>query len=225
MSQVQKQMLNEKQAIDQGFSHDILFQLLSTAEVYALGRNANRKFKGYEFFNSSSKSRSKLKDQFLIQTDTFKNSYLFYCGDHGEYNFPNNLDKQTIINLMMYWQSLVEEKDKKIYDKTINLLKKDNINNAIKVGHKKQKNNEDLNDVQMGNLCNIMTKVSYSNEALAENIKKNLNENGKYIGNVILGADSPIDSTIAKIYGTGDISNPVKGREYSKKIDENEEYN
>ena len=123
--QIKKQMLNEKQAIDQGFSHDILFQLLSTAEVYALGRNENRKFKGYEFFNSSSKPRSQLKDQFLIHTNTFRNSYLFYCNDHGEYNFPNNLDKRMIIDLMKYWKEFVEDKDKEIYDKTINLLNKD----------------------------------------------------------------------------------------------------
>lgn len=122
--QEQKEMLNEKQAIDQGFSHDILFQLLSTAELYALGKNGNRKFKGYEFFNSSSKSKSQLKDQFLIQTDTFRNSYLFYCNDHGDYNFPNNLDKKMVIDLMTYWKSFVEDKDKEIYDKTINLLNK-----------------------------------------------------------------------------------------------------
>lgn len=221
----QTQMLNEKQAIDQGFSHDILFQLLSTAELYALGKNENRKFKGYEYFNSSSKPKSLLKDQFIIQTNTFKNSYKFFCHDHGEYEFPQNLDRRMVIDLMTYWKSFVEDKDKEIYDKTINLLNMDNKKKAIKVsGYKKDmKQNENLNDIQMGNLADIMTKINYSNQALSENIKKNLKENGKYVGNAVLGAQGPIDETIAKIYGNGDISNPIKGREYPKKIDEDEE--
>ena len=56
-------MLNYKQAIDQGFSHDILYQLLATAEAYALGSdNPQRQFKGYEFLiahqNQEENSRS-----------------------------------------------------------------------------------------------------------------------------------------------------------------------
>lgn len=168
--------------------------------------------KGMNIFIVLLNQNLKLKN--LIQTDTFKNSYIFFCHAHNKYDFPQNLDKKMIIDLMIYWKSFVEE-DKEIYDKTINLLKKENAYNTIKVGHKAGKN-EDLND--------IMTKVSYSNEALAENIKKNMKENGKYVGDVVLGADGPIDSTIAKIYGTGAISNPVKGRVYPKKINEGEKF-
>ena len=33
------QKLNEKQAVDQALSHDTLYQLLSTAEIFAVGAN------------------------------------------------------------------------------------------------------------------------------------------------------------------------------------------
>ena len=46
--QVHKQELipNDQLVIEQGLSNDILFQVLSTAELYALGKDGNRKFKG-----------------------------------------------------------------------------------------------------------------------------------------------------------------------------------
>ena len=97
-NRAQTQIQNYKQAIDQGFSHDIFFQLLSTAELYALGSdNPDRQFKGYEHFNSSSKSKRKLKEQFLIQTDSFKNSFTFFCYVHEKYDVPSNLSKEMII--------------------------------------------------------------------------------------------------------------------------------
>ncbi len=120
----------------QGCSHDILFQLLSTAESYGLGsENLDNQFKGYEYFNSSLKSKRKLKEQFLIQTDTFKNSYTFFCYDHEKYDFPSNLRKEMIIKLMEYWKSCVEDiKDKEIYDKTIRLLLQEKIWGGLKLG-------------------------------------------------------------------------------------------
>ena len=221
--QTQAQMLNYKQAIDQGFSHDILFQLLSTAESYALGSdNPNRQFKGYEYFNSSSKSRRKLKEQFLIQTDTFKNSYTFFCYDHENYDFPSNLSKEMVVKLMEYWKNCVEDiKDKEIYDKTIRLiLQPEKQMGGIKVGHNKHYKNKDLNDVEMGNLQEIMGGLNYSNQKLAEDIKKNMDKTGKYTGQVKLGAKSPVDPTIAEFYGKGDISKPQPGRFYQPKEDD-----
>lgn len=224
-TQMQKQEQNYQQAIDQGFSHDILYQLLSTAELFALGNSPNRQFRGYEYFNSSSKSRSKLRDQFLIQTDTFKNSYIFFCHDHETYDFPQNLSKEMIIKLMTYWKSEVKDiKDREIYDKTIKLLSKEKDFGSIKVGgHKKNKYNEkDLNDVEMGNLQDVMTGINRSNERMVENIRKQMKENGKYVGNANLGAKNPIDPVIAEFYNRGDIAHPVPGKTYQKRSNENE---
>ena len=222
--QTQAQMLNYKQAIDQGFSHDILFQLLSTAESYALGsENPDRQFKGYEYFNSSSKSKRKLKEQFLIQTDTFRNSYTFFCYDHERYDFPSNLSKELVIKLMEYWKSCVEDiKDKEIYDKTIRLLLQEKHMGGIKVGNNKYYKNKDLNDVEMGNLQEIMSGVNYSNQALAEDIKKNMDKTGKYTGHAKLGAKSTVDPIIAKFYEKGDISKAQPGKKYQTREDESD---
>lgn len=186
----------------QGFSHDILFRLLSTAESYALGsENRDNQFKGYEYFNSSLKSKRKLKEQFLIQTDTFKNSYTFFCYDHEKYDFPSNLSKEMIIKLMEYWKNCVEDiKDKEPYDKTIRLLLQEKHIGGIKVGYNKYYKNKDLNVVEMGNLKDIMNGFNYSNQDLDEDIKKNMDKTGKYTGQAKLGAKSTVDPTIAQFY-------------------------
>ena len=74
--QDQTQILNFKQAIDQGFNHDIFYQLLATAEAYALGSdNPPRQFKGYEFFNII---KTKKKTQGTIfNTNRYFRKFLF----------------------------------------------------------------------------------------------------------------------------------------------------
>ena len=214
------QKLNEKQAVDQALSHDTLYQLLSTAEIFAVGANGQRHFKGYEFFNSSSKQKNQLREQLLIQFDIFKNSYRFFIHDYEEYNFPEDLDKKTIIATLNFWKSFVNENDKNIYDSIINLL--NGQKSKMNIKYKIQKNEETMNDIQMGNFADVMTKISHSNEILAKNAMNNLNKNGKFTGNVILNADKPVDPVLAKMQHDGDI-NIKKEREYAKKISEKDE--
>lgn len=202
-----------------------LYQLIATDRAYALGSdNPQRQFKGYESFNRSSKPRRKLKEQFLIQTDTFKNSYLFSIMIIKKNDFPSNLSKEFIIKLMEHWKSLVTDiKDKEIYEKTIKLLNKDKDLTGFKVGnkyHKKNDYNKDLNDVEMGNLQEVMTGVAYSNQVLAEDIKKNMDKTGKYTGEAKFGANAPVDLTIAKFYNMGNISQPQPGKKYPNREDE-----
>ena len=78
---MQKQLQNKLQAQQQGTSHEILYSLLYTAELYALGKEGNRRFKAYEIANSSKKSKDKIRNSLLIKCDSFKNSFLFFKHD------------------------------------------------------------------------------------------------------------------------------------------------
>lgn len=84
------------------------YSLSTFAEIFAVGANGQRHFKGYEFFNSSSKQKNQLREQLLIQFDIFKNSYRFFIHDYEEYNFPEDLDKKTIIATLNFWKSFVK---------------------------------------------------------------------------------------------------------------------
>ena len=125
---------------------------------------------------------------------------------------------------MTNWKDKVNDiKDKEIYDKTIKLLSKEKNFGSIKVGgFKNNKYNEkDLNDVEMGNLQDVMISINRSNERITENIKKQMKENGKYVGNPSLGAKGPVDPVIAELDNRGNIAQPVPGKTYHQKFDEN----
>ena len=74
----------------------------------------------------------------------------------------------------------------------------------------------------MGNLQEIMSGVNYSNQALAEDIKKNMDKTGKYTGHAKLGAKSTVDPIIAKFYEKGDISKAQPGKKYQTREDESD---
>lgn len=219
----QTQLIDEKQAMEQAVSHDILFQLLSTAEAYALGPNGPRQFKGYELCNSSLKTRAKLREQLLIHTDTFKHSYRFFKNDHMEYNFPENLGIPLLIQLFTSWKAKVDYRDQEIYDRTINLLK------GLKLGKANFRpsdfaENENISDVQMGNIMNNMVKINYSNERLGENAIVNAKLNsGKYVGRAEFNANRPVDPYLREIHGN--VNEPIAGYNYQKRLPDDKKLN
>lgn len=216
--QSQKQLINEQQEIDRAMSHDILFQLLATAEAFAVKKSEERQFKGYEICNSSSKSRKHLKNQFLIISDTFKQSYKFFKADHHqEYEFPENLPVEEVIELFKQWKELVkDEEEKEIYDMTIDLLSKKKGSKKKKVKASDLAEDVEMTDVTMGNLMQGMAEISYSNEKLAENVRKEIKETGKYKSKVVKGAQDVVDPQLKRL--KGDLKERVPGREYPKQV-------
>ena len=76
----------------------------------------------------------------------------------------------------------------------------------------------------MGNFADIMTKIGYSNDLLAQNAKKNLQEKGKYTGKVKKDANSPVDPIIGKMENRSDINQKYPNMPYDDSIDEDKEY-
>lgn len=214
---MQRQLQNKYQALDQGTSHDILFSLLFTAELYALGKNGNRIFKAYEIANSSNNSRESIKNSLLIKSDSFRNSFLFFKHDWGKYDFPENLKLPNIIELLENWKSKVNNEDKFIYQNLINLL----------TGQKYQPINYQPtnvsksrpNDVQMGNMANLFNKINYSNNLLDKQILNNVEKNGYYKGEAHLNYNRPKDPVFRDF-------NPYMNKrmdqvDYPREIDDN----
>lgn len=188
---MQRQLQNKLQAMEQGTSHEILFSLLFTAELYALGKDGNRMFKAYEIANSSNNSKDSIKNSLLIKSDSFKNSFLFFNHDWGKYDFPDKLKLPNIIELLEKWKSKVNKEDKFIYQNLINLLngqKYQSINYQPTNVSKSRPN-----DVQMGNMANLFNKISYSNNLLDKQILDNVEKNGYYKGEVHLNYNSSKD--------------------------------
>lgn len=221
-AQIFMQKQSQQQAIEQGVSHDILYQLLATAECYALGKKGQRHFKGYELFNSSSKSKPDLRNQLIIQAETFKNSYNFFDYDYknaGGYEFPQNLPRDKIIKLLNYWKSVVANEDKIIYDNIINFFEGKPSLPYPKYDNSNFTTREDVSDVQMGNLMTAMNYINHSNDSLAENIKKEYKERGHYKGNVRFDAENPVDPAFNIIHG--DLRKPNSNVKYYPSVKDN----
>lgn len=215
--QRQLQSQNKLQALEQGTSHEILFSLLHTAELYALGKNGNRIFKAYEIANSSNNSKDSIRNSLLIKSDSFKNSFLFFKHDWGKYDFPDNLKLDNIINLLEKWESKVNKEDKFIYRNLINLLtgqKYESINYEPTNISKSSPN-----DIQMGNMANLFNKINHSNNLLDKQILDNVEKNGYYKGKAQLNYNQSKDPIFRDF-------NPYMNQRldqvyYPRKIDEN----
>lgn len=213
---MQKLLQNKLQAQQQGTSHEILYSLLYTAELYALGKEGNRRFKAYEIANSSKKSKDKIRNSLLIKCDSFKNSLLFFKHDWGKYEFPDNLKSKEIIAFLENWKNKVEKEDKFIYQNLINLIsenKYESLNyqpNNYSKGH--------ANDIQMGNMVNIFNKIMYSNNLLDKKIMENVDKNGIFKGEAILDYNQSIDPILGNINPY--INQQIDGVDYPQEIED-----
>ena len=78
--------------------------LFSSLECYAK-RNPNcpiqYKFQYYNTFDSGTdKTKEELLNQIITQIEIFKYSYLLYIKTHDKYDFPDNLNEETIVKYL-----------------------------------------------------------------------------------------------------------------------------
>lgn len=157
----QKQKIDEKQIQlqDQNNSNRLLMLLLSTAENLAskLNNNLRREYFSHDFGHSfESKSINKILLQFIEQIEIFESSYKRYCKEYNEYDFPfdyklrKGLSKEEIINDLIKWMNLVEEKYQKYYLAVIGILE----NKPIPDFTSDIENIPDINDLGREDKCN-----------------------------------------------------------------------
>ena len=90
--------LNKQSLIqDQAYSYSIMGNLFSSLECYAK-RYANYPFQYYNNIDSGTdKTKEELLNQIITQIEIFKYSYLLYIKTHDKYDFPDNLNEETIV--------------------------------------------------------------------------------------------------------------------------------
>ena len=113
--QKQLQISKQKQVQDQGYSYGTMGNFFSAMEWYA-NRSALEKkkkfletiqFEHYDNFEcGKKKTLSELRMQIITQFENFKVSYFVYINDYGQYDFPESLSKEAIIDLIEQWKKL-----------------------------------------------------------------------------------------------------------------------
>ena len=107
-----KQELKKLQ--DQEFSFNIMCILLNSLEGYASTKTGERKYAGYDYFNSvETKDKLQLKKQLIFHLRRMKDSYELFIEEHGDYEFPETFPKDQIISDVKRWIPNVPKEDRK----------------------------------------------------------------------------------------------------------------
>ena len=131
-AQAQQQVSLQKivQLQDQDTRNFTLGGLLSGLEtiVYLQLSSSQQQIlkKKYDGYNPKSVQDKKNIDQLItqirIQSKSFQNLYEECCDKYGDYWFPDNLNREEIINDISFWKKLVDPKYKVYYDNIIHIL-------------------------------------------------------------------------------------------------------
>ena len=131
------QMQDTLKLEEQAFSNDILCRMLSAAECYHNRlldlHNQQEIFGYYNGFNSgNTKNTEKLKKQLLHEIEVFKTSMEDYYDNYKKYDFPNNLPKSKVQEILINWKNDLENQknpqisdEAKYYDGILNLINGD----------------------------------------------------------------------------------------------------
>ena len=183
--------LNKQSLIqDQAHSHSIMGNLFSSLECYAK-RYSNcpiqYKFQYYNNFDSGTdKTKEELLNQIITQIEIFKYSYLLYIKTHDKYDFPDNLNEETIVKYLKEWMKFVDKKD--YYQGVIDIIQ--TRNNSISfVNEIKEKGEGNTIDPRflVNNAPRIMT---FSNQ-VGSNAIEQFKKNQDYRPQIVLGDQKP----------------------------------
>lgn len=123
--QVQLEKQKQQMYLDYKDVSDTLLSLLSTAEVIAL-QDSDKKELGYydEYDTAKRKAKNSQIIQFLRLLRQYNGMQKDFIKLYENYELPNNLTLDYILNKIKYWKSFIKDKTlSSYYDEILNILK------------------------------------------------------------------------------------------------------
>ena len=130
--QQQTQLSKQTQLIDQNFSNEIMLNALAALENLAIfkGYNSNRIFDYYSGY-ANRNIEKELVNAVILQLEIFRSSHYNYALIYSNYDFPNNLSKEQIIQIIEEWKQFIHPYIQIYYDEMINYLQGYSNNSGI----------------------------------------------------------------------------------------------
>ena len=203
-----KQVQVNKQIQDQGYSYEIMGNLFSALEWYAKRKsgesfeNQKMDFNGYNNFHCGNKKElDDLKNQIITQIEIFKFSYQIYIKENNKYDFPHNLQKEQIIELLKKWKKMIpDEKEHKFYDSMIEIINGNfNISFINELQTIIENEGKDRTIINPNVILQGGIKVVNYSQQMGEQIMKKVENNPNYQPEMKLGQDNPSDIQIKMI--------------------------
>lgn len=182
MMMIQKQLSKQSQLIDQNFSNEIMLNTIAALENLAFyyGYKGKRIFDYYSGY-ANRKSEKELINAIIIQLEVFRASHCNYSSIYENYDFPKNLNKEQIINIIYDWSKNIPDKNKIYYKEIINYL--NGFSNASGISEEINKKKEEWGPTTKSDLERIGRNAPYINSHMFNQIdliKESYSKNKDY---------------------------------------------
>ena len=199
----QKYKSKQVQKSDQNFSNIIMLNCLAALENLAIfcGYKGQKIFDYYSGFTPKDKIKD-LVDDAVIQLEIFRASHSNYISNYCNYDFPGNLTKEQIIQIISEWKKFIPDNNIKVfYDEIIHYLNgNSNISGISGIIHERQKEWGPTTEGQLSRISNSIPFINSKMFNQMEQVQKSYNKNGDYEINAKLYKNRDDDIEMKKYY-------------------------
>ena len=220
----QKYKSKQVQKSDQNFSNIIMLNCLAALENLAIfcGYKGQKIFDYYSGFTPKDKIKD-LVDDAVIQLEIFRASHSNYISNYCNYDFPGNLTKEQIIQIISEWKKFIPDNNIKVfYDEIIHYLNgNSNISGISGIIHERQKEWGPTTEAQLSRISNSIPFINSKMFNQIEQVQKSYNKNGDYEINAKLYKNRDDDIEMKKYYENDQkyMEKEQKFRDLEKKIE------
>ena len=220
----QKYKSKQVQKSDQNFSNIIMLNCLAALENLAIfcGYKGQKIFDYYSGFTPKDKIKD-LVDDVVIQLEIFRASHSNYISNYCNYDFPGNLTKEQIIQIISEWKKFIPDNNIKVfYDEIIHYLNgNSNISGISGIIDERQKEWGPTTEAQLSRISNSIPFINSKMFNQMEQVQKSYNKNGDYEINAKLYKKRDDNIEMKKYYENDQkyMEREKKFRDLEKKIE------
>ena len=220
----QKYKSKQVQKSDQNFSNIIMLNCLAALENLAIfcGYKGQKIFDYYSGFTPKDKIKD-LVDDVVIQLEIFRASHSNYISNYCNYDFPGNLTKEQIIQIISEWKKFIPDNNIKVfYDEIIHYLNgQSNISGISGIIDERQKEWGPTTEGQLSRISNSIPFINSKMFNQMEQVQKSYNKNGDYEINAKLYKNRDDDIEMKRYYENDQkyMEKEQKFRDLEKKIE------
>ena len=220
----QKYKSKQVQKSDQNFSNIIMLNCLAALENLAIfcGYKGQKIFDYYSGFTPKDKIKD-LVDDVVIQLEIFRASHSNYISNYCNYDFPGNLTKEQIIEIISEWKKFIPDNNIKVfYDEIIHYLNgQSNISGISGIIDERQKEWGPTTEAQLSRISNSIPFINSKMFNQMEQVQKSYKKNGDYEINAKLYKNRDDDIEMKRYYENDQkyMEKEQKFRDLEKKIE------
>ena len=183
MFKAQKQIPIQNKIRDQVISNEIMLNSLAALENLAVlcGYNGQKIFPYYSG-NAQGNNINELVDVVMVQLELFRASHSDYSSNYTNYDFPKNLTKEQIIQIISEWKKYIPDNNIKVfYDEILHYLNgQSNISGISGIIDERQKEWGPTTEAQLSRISNSIPFINSKMFNQMEQVQKSYNKNGDY---------------------------------------------